>query len=62
MTGIGSGKVLNLDTSEAAEVANKENERVAAIIGINKAARVTTVKPAGNLSNTGNFFWYTCMA
>ena len=52
MTGIGSGKVLNLDASEAAEVANKENERVAAIIGINKAARVTTVKPAGTTSLT----------
>ena len=52
MTGIGSGKVLNLDASEAAEVANKENERVAALIGINKAARVTTVKPAGTTSLT----------
>jgi len=52
MTGIGSGKVLNLDASEAAEVANKENERVAKMIGINKAARVTTVKPAGTTSLT----------
>ena len=52
MTGIGSGKVLNLDASEAAEVANKENERVAEMIGINKAARVTTVKPAGTTSLT----------
>ena len=52
MTGIGSGKVLNLDSSEAADVANKENERVAALIGINKAARVTTVKPAGTTSLT----------
>ena len=52
MTGIGSGAVLKLDTTEAAEVANKENERVAALIGINKAARVTTVKPAGTTSLT----------
>lgn len=52
MTGIGSGKVLNLDASEAAEIANKENERVAEMIGINKAARVTTVKPAGTTSLT----------
>ena len=52
MTGIGSGKVLNLDSSEAADVANKENERIAALIGINKAARVTTVKPAGTTSLT----------
>jgi hypothetical protein len=47
MTGIGSGAVLKLNTTEAAEVANQENIRVAELIGINKAARVTTVKPAG---------------
>ena len=52
MTGIGSGKVLKLDTTEAANVANDENERVAGLIGINKAARVTTVKPAGTTSLT----------
>ena len=52
MTGIGSGRVLKLDTTEAANVANDENERVAKLIGINKAARVTTVKPAGTTSLT----------
>ena len=52
MTGIGSGKVLKLDTTEAANVANNENERVAGLIGINSAARVTTVKPAGTTSLT----------
>ena len=52
MTGIGSGKVLKLDTTEAANVANDENERVAGLIGINSAARVTTVKPAGTTSLT----------
>jgi len=50
MTGIGSGVVLDLDMTAAAEVAVKENKRVAKMIGINKAARVTTVKPAGTTS------------
>lgn len=50
MTGIASGKVLNLDLAKAAEIAKLENERVAKIIGINKAARVTTVKPSGTSS------------
>jgi ribonucleoside-diphosphate reductase alpha chain len=35
---------------EAAKVAVEENERVAKILGINKAARVTTVKPSGTTS------------
>ena len=52
MTGIGSGAVLKLNTTEAAEIANQENIRVAELIGINKAARVTTVKPAGTTSLT----------
>jgi len=52
MTGIGSGEVLKYDMEKAAKVAKKENARVAAIIGINKAARVTTVKPAGTTSLT----------
>ena len=50
MTGIASGKVLNLDTTEASKVVKKENGRVAKIIGVNKAARCTTVKPAGTTS------------
>lgn len=50
MTGIASGKVLNLNMTEAANEAVKENERVAKIIGINKAARVTCVKPSGTSS------------
>ena len=52
MTGIASGKVLNLDTTEASKVVKKENERVAKMIGVNKAARCTTVKPAGTTSLT----------
>lgn len=49
MTGIGSGKVLKLDLVRAAYVVNEENARVAALIGINPAARTTTVKPSGCL-------------
>ena len=52
MTGIASGKVLNLDTTEASGVVKKENARVAKMIGVNKAARCTTVKPAGTTSLT----------
>ena len=50
MTGIASGAVLNLDMKQAAKVAVEENARVASILGINKAARVTTVKPSGTTS------------
>jgi ribonucleoside-diphosphate reductase alpha chain len=50
MTGIGSGRVLNLDMKAAADAVKIENERVAALIGINKAARTTTVKPSGTSS------------
>ena len=50
MTGIGSGKVLNFDLKEAAKYAKAANEDLANIIGINKAARVTTVKPSGTSS------------
>lgn len=50
MTGIGSGAVLKMNLKEAAEIAKEENARVAELIGINKAARVTTVKPSGTSS------------
>ena len=52
MTGIGSGTVLGYDMTEAAIIVNEENERVANMIGINPAARATTVKPAGTTSLT----------
>ena len=52
MTGIGSGAVLGLNMKAAAKVVKEENERVADLIGINKAARTTTVKPAGTTSLT----------
>ena len=50
MTGIGSGAVLNYDLKKAADLAKEENARVAELIGVNKAARVTTVKPSGTSS------------
>jgi len=52
MTGIGSGSVLGYNMTEAAEVVKNENARVAKLIGINKSARTTTVKPAGTTSLT----------
>ena len=52
MTGIASGHVLELNMKQAAKVVKDENERVAKIIGINKAARTTCVKPAGTTSLT----------
>ena len=50
MTGIGSGVVLGYDLKKAASVVKRENTRVAKLIGINPAARCTTVKPAGTTS------------
>jgi ribonucleoside-diphosphate reductase alpha chain len=50
MTGIGSGSILNYDLNEAAGEVKKENERVSKLLGINTAARCTTVKPSGTSS------------
>ena len=50
MTGIGSGTVLGYDMTKAAQLVKRENTRVAKAIGINPAARCTTVKPAGTTS------------
>ena len=52
MTGIGSGVAQKLDVKAAAKIAKEENERLAGILGINKAARITTIKPAGTSSLT----------
>ena len=52
MTGIGSGAVLGLDMKTGAKIVKIENERVAGLLGINKSARTTTVKPAGTTSLT----------
>lgn len=50
MTGIASGNVLQYDLSEAAQIVKEENARVAKIIGINKAARTSLIKPEGTAS------------
>lgn len=50
MTGIASGKVYELDLKQAAEIVKEENRRVADLIGVNRAARTTCVKPSGTTS------------
>tara|TARA_R110002074_G_scaffold32909_5_gene91668 strand:+ start:1827 stop:3683 length:1857 start_codon:yes stop_codon:yes gene_type:complete len=50
MTGIASGRVLEMDMLSAAKTVKEENARVAKIIGISPSARCTTVKPAGTTS------------
>jgi len=52
MTGIGSGAAQKLDLKEAARIVKEENERVAKLLGINSAARCTTIKPSGTSSLT----------
>ena len=50
MTGIASGRVLQLDLDIAAKEAIDANRLFAKVIGINPAARVTCVKPSGTSS------------
>lgn len=50
MTGIASNVVTKYSLVEATDHVLAENARVANIIGINKAARTTTVKPSGTSS------------
>lgn len=50
MTGIASRTVTELDMNQAAKAAVDVNREVAALIGINTAERITTVKPAGTTS------------
>ena len=50
MTGIGSGTILKYDLEAAAKVACSANEDYAKLLSINKAARVTTIKPSGTTS------------
>lgn len=50
MTGIAANTVTQLDMEQAARVAVETNLYIAGIIGINKADRITTVKPAGTTS------------
>jgi ribonucleoside-triphosphate reductase (thioredoxin) len=50
MTGIASGRILNMDNVRAAKIVKEENARVAKLIGIKPAARTTCIKPAGTTS------------
>jgi ribonucleoside-diphosphate reductase alpha chain len=51
MTGVASGHFLsNINLTEGAYIVLEENERVAKLIGINKATRCTTLKPEGTSS------------
>jgi ribonucleoside-diphosphate reductase alpha chain len=50
LTGIGSGLAQQMDMEEAAGFAKEENQRVAKLLGIKTASRVTTIKPSGTSS------------
>ena len=50
ITGIASGTLDTINLKEGAKLAKEENARVADLLGINKAARTTTVKPSGTSS------------
>ena len=50
MTGIASGAILNIDMAQGSKEILIENERVAKLIGVNKAARTSTTKPGGTTS------------
>lgn len=50
MTGIASGEVLKYNLEEASHIAKKTNQLISSLIGINEAARVTTIKPSGTTS------------
>lgn len=63
MTGIASGEIFKYNLEEAAEIVKLENEKYAKLIGINKAARCTTIKPSGTSSlilgtSSGVHDWY----
>ena len=64
MTGIASNKLKDLDLQSAAEEVIYTNEKYADMLGINKAARTTCVKPAGTTScvlgtSSGIHAWYS---
>jgi len=63
MTGIASNRLENLDLVKAAMLVKVTNATYAKILGINKAARTTCVKPAGTTScvlgtSSGIHAWY----
>ncbi|MCB1711147.1 MAG: hypothetical protein KDH96_01275 [Candidatus Riesia sp.] len=51
ITGIANGNIMDMDLVYPADIVKEENARVAELIGINPAARTTTVKPAGTTSS-----------
>ena len=50
LTGIASNRIRDLDLKKAGRSAKEKNKEVAKKIGINQAARITTIKPAGTTS------------
>lgn len=63
ITGIASGELDKINLEEAAKVAVEENKRVAKLIGIRSAKRVTLIKPEGTASivlktSSGIHDWY----
>ncbi len=50
LTGIASNKLNDLNLQESVSIAIEENERLAQILGINPASRITTIKPSGTTS------------
>jgi len=50
ITGIGNGTLTKLDLESPVDLILAENERISEIIGINSAARVSTIKPSGTTS------------
>lgn len=50
MTGVASGKVLSFDLKKASSLIKGINKEYAAMIGINPAARLTSIKPEGTTS------------
>ena len=50
MTGIGSGRVQQFDLETTSKLAVETNKYYAIEIGVNPAARITTVKPSGTTS------------
>lgn len=50
ITGIAGNNLNELDKNQPVQIVLEENARVAELIGINKAARTTTIKPSGTTS------------
>lgn len=50
MTGIASGVILDYDLEKLAEIVKKTNDYWSIYLGINNAARTTTIKPSGTTS------------